>query len=178
MQPSIILNAVIVNNQLHIKFSFCWAVITHATGMSLYILKCNQDMSLRSIHVEDWSCWVFDVWFFAFLTTESTQLRYETCFAQPMPAEQLQKLKHYKDVLHRMIPYMRVPKERIPAEFNREKVIAFERQVTNIMETFQRRRWPFKGSRCESEIQKEFHVWYHASHPNIFWLPRYVDMSR
>jgi PAX-interacting protein 1 len=59
---------------------------------------------------------------------------------QPMPAEQLQKLKHYKDVLHRMIPYMRVPKERIPAEFDREKVIAFERQVTNIMETFQRRR--------------------------------------
>ncbi|KAG0558130.1 hypothetical protein M758_10G006100 [Ceratodon purpureus] len=59
---------------------------------------------------------------------------------QPMPAEQLQKLKHYKDVLHRMIPYLRVPQDRVPAEFNRDKVDAFEKQIKNIMETFQRRR--------------------------------------
>lgn len=59
---------------------------------------------------------------------------------QPMPAEQLQKLKHYKDVLHRMIPYLRVPQNRVPVEFNKEKVDAFEKQIKNIMETFQRRR--------------------------------------
>jgi PAX-interacting protein 1 len=57
-----------------------------------------------------------------------------------MPAEQLQKLKHYKDVLHRMIPYLRVPKERVPKEFNQDKVDAFEKQIVNIMETFKRRR--------------------------------------
>ena len=57
-----------------------------------------------------------------------------------MPAEQLQKLKHYKDVLHRMIPYLRVPKERVPKEFNMEKVEAFEKQITSIMDTFKRRR--------------------------------------
>jgi len=59
---------------------------------------------------------------------------------QPMPAEQLQKLKHYKDVLHRMIPYLRVPEERVPKEFNIDKVEAFEKQIKNIMETFKRRR--------------------------------------
>jgi PAX-interacting protein 1 len=59
---------------------------------------------------------------------------------QPMPAEQLQKLKHYKDVLHRMIPYLRVPQERVPKEFNIDKVEAFEKQIKNIMETFKRRR--------------------------------------
>jgi PAX-interacting protein 1 len=59
---------------------------------------------------------------------------------QPMPAEQLQKLKHYKDVLHRMIPYLRVPQERVPKEFNMDKVEAFEKQIKNIMETFKRRR--------------------------------------
>jgi len=59
---------------------------------------------------------------------------------QPMAAEQLQKLKHYKDVLHRMIPYLRVPQDRVPKEFNREKVEAFEKQIVNIMETFKRRR--------------------------------------
>ena len=59
---------------------------------------------------------------------------------QPMPAEQLQKLKHYKDVLHRMIPYLRVPKERVPKEFNQDKVDAFEKQIVNIMETFKKRR--------------------------------------
>jgi PAX-interacting protein 1 len=61
---------------------------------------------------------------------------------QPMPAEQLQKLKHYKDVLHRMIPYLKVPKERVPKEFNLDKVEAFEKQIVNIMETFKRRRQP------------------------------------
>lgn len=59
---------------------------------------------------------------------------------QPMPAEQLQKLKHYKDVLHRMIPYLRVPKEKVPKEFNQDKVEAFEKQIVNIMETFKKRR--------------------------------------
>ncbi|KAG0588022.1 hypothetical protein KC19_2G209200 [Ceratodon purpureus] len=59
---------------------------------------------------------------------------------QPMPAEQLQKLKHYKDVLHRMIPYLRVPQDRVPKEFNIDKVDAFEKQIVNIMETFKRRR--------------------------------------
>ncbi|XP_024393549.1 mediator of RNA polymerase II transcription subunit 15a isoform X2 [Physcomitrium patens] len=59
---------------------------------------------------------------------------------QPMPAEQLQKLKHYKDVLHRMIPYLRVPEDRVPKEFNADKVDAFEKQIVNIMETFKRRR--------------------------------------
>ena len=59
---------------------------------------------------------------------------------QPMPAEQLQKLKHYKDVLHRMIPYLRVSKERVPKEFNQDKVHAFEKQIVNIMETFKKRR--------------------------------------
>lgn len=57
-----------------------------------------------------------------------------------MPAEQLQKLKHYKDVLHRMIPYLRVPQDRVPKEFNIDKVDAFEKQIVNIMETFKRRR--------------------------------------
>lgn len=57
-----------------------------------------------------------------------------------MAAEQLQKLKHYKDVLHRMIPYLRVPQDRVPKEFNKEKVDAFEKQIVNIMETFKRRR--------------------------------------
>jgi PAX-interacting protein 1 len=61
-------------------------------------------------------------------------------FLQPMPAEQLQKLKHYKDVLHRMIPYLRVPQDRVPKEFNVDKVDAFEKQIVNIMETFKRRR--------------------------------------
>ena len=59
-----------------------------------------------------------------------------------MPAEQLQKLKHYKDVLHRMIPYLRVPKDRVPKEFNQDKVDAFEKQIVNIMETFKKRRQP------------------------------------
>jgi len=59
---------------------------------------------------------------------------------QPMAAEQLQKLKHYKDVLHRMIPYLRVPQDRVPKEFNIDKVDAFEKQIFNIMETFKRRR--------------------------------------
>ncbi|KAG0561372.1 hypothetical protein M758_9G134100 [Ceratodon purpureus] len=59
---------------------------------------------------------------------------------QPMAAEQLQKLKHYKDVLHRMIPYLRVPQDRVPKEFNKDKVEAFEKQIVNIMETFKRRR--------------------------------------
>jgi PAX-interacting protein 1 len=59
---------------------------------------------------------------------------------QPMPAEQLQKLKHYKDVLHRMIPYLRVPEDRVHKEFNADKVGAFEKQIVNIMETFKRRR--------------------------------------
>jgi PAX-interacting protein 1 len=58
----------------------------------------------------------------------------------PMPPEQLQKLKHYKDVLQRMIPYLTVPKERVPREFNLDKVEAFEKQIVNIMETFKRRR--------------------------------------
>lgn len=59
-----------------------------------------------------------------------------------MPAEQLQKLKHYKDVLQRMIPYLRVPKDRVPKEFNQDKVDAFEKQIVNIMETFKKRRQP------------------------------------
>ena len=64
----------------------------------------------------------------------------DTVIVQPMPAEQLQKLKHYKDVLHRMIPYLRVPQDRVPKEFNNDKVDAFEKQIVNIMETFKRRR--------------------------------------
>lgn len=59
-----------------------------------------------------------------------------------MPAEQLQKLKHYKDVLQRMIPYLRVSKDRVPKEFNQDKVDAFEKQIVNIMETFKKRRQP------------------------------------
>jgi PAX-interacting protein 1 len=63
-----------------------------------------------------------------------------------MPAEQLQKLKHYKDVLHRMIPYLRVPKEKVPKEFNLDKVEAFEKQIVSIMETFKKRRQPAQPS--------------------------------
>lgn len=61
---------------------------------------------------------------------------------QPMPPDQLHKLKHYKDVLHRMIPYLTVSKERVPREFNQDKVEAFEKQIVNIMETFKRRKQP------------------------------------
>lgn len=70
----------------------------------------------------------------------SHHVRWVIVVVQPMPAEQLQKLKHYKDVLHRMIPYLRVPENRVPKEFDVEKVDAFEKQIVNIMETFKRRR--------------------------------------
>jgi PAX-interacting protein 1 len=81
--------------------------------------------SLRSSYLEDM------IELYGMLTARSNQ---------PMPAEQLQKLKHYKDVLHRMIPYLRVPQDRVPKEFNIDKVDAFEKQIVNIMETFKRRR--------------------------------------
>ena len=41
---------------------------------------------------------------------------------------------------HRMIPYLRASKERIPLKFNLDKMAAFEEQIVNIMETFKKRR--------------------------------------
>lgn len=57
-----------------------------------------------------------------------------------MPPEQLLKLRHYKQVLERMIPYLTVPKERIPRSFDQDTVVVFEKQIVNIVETFKRRR--------------------------------------
>lgn len=62
-----------------------------------------------------------------------------------MPPEQLQKLKHYKDVLHCMIPYSKLPKEKLPKAFNLDKVEAFEKQILNIMQTFKQRWASFSG---------------------------------
>ncbi|KAJ7570704.1 hypothetical protein O6H91_01G132400 [Diphasiastrum complanatum] len=59
-----------------------------------------------------------------------------------MPIEQLQKLTHYKDVLHRMIPYLSAPKGSLPKEFKQDKLEAFEKQIVGIMETFKRRKLP------------------------------------
>lgn len=59
---------------------------------------------------------------------------------QPMAAEQLQKLKQYNNLLYRMIPYLRLPQDRVPKEFNKDKVDAFEKQIVNIMETYRRSR--------------------------------------
>lgn len=59
--------------------------------------------------------------------------------SQPMEAEQLRKLKHYKAVLRRMIPYLRVSEDRLPKEFNKEKAEAFEKQIVMIYETFRKR---------------------------------------
>ncbi|KAL3686166.1 hypothetical protein R1sor_004188 [Riccia sorocarpa] len=58
----------------------------------------------------------------------------------PISPGQLSKLKQYKEVLYRIIPYLTVPKEKIPKEFNLEKAQLLENEIVRIVNTFQRRR--------------------------------------
>lgn len=118
-------------------------LLLQPTHIFVVVLVCN----LQSI-VQCEEAWIVCavVWVLILVTWDCCDWIYwslnDFLLLQPMPAEQLQKLKHYKDVLHRMIPYLKVPKERVPKEFNLDKVEAFEKQIVNIMETFKRRRQP------------------------------------
>ncbi|GJP67384.1 hypothetical protein CLOP_g24203, partial [Closterium sp. NIES-67] len=70
-----------------------------------------------------------------FLVLKSQQLQF-------LVPEQWERLKHYKDILYRIIPYLSVPRDKVPPQFTIEKVEQLEGQINLILDTFKRRRPP------------------------------------
>ncbi|GJP36278.1 hypothetical protein CLOM_g20806 [Closterium sp. NIES-68] len=68
-----------------------------------------------------------------FLVLKSQQLQF-------LVPEQWERLKQYKDILYRIIPYLSVPRDKVPSQFTIEKVEQLERQINQILDTFKRRR--------------------------------------
>eukprot|EP00249_Psilotum_nudum_P006630 c19944_g1_i1 orf=270-1295(+) len=76
---------------------------------------------------------------------------------QSLPADQLTKLKHYKDLLQRIIPYLTVTKENIPKDLNQVRVDALEKHVIQLMEILKRTRAPAQqqGSQDQQQAQQK-----------------------
>eukprot|EP01018_Ginkgo_biloba_P012217 Gb_25435 [translate_table: standard] len=74
---------------------------------------------------------------------------------QPMAHDQLEKLKHYKNTLQRMMSYFQVQKSRIPPGFMEDKVDAFEKQILTILNSFKQRKSAPQQQQGQQQLQPQ-----------------------